>query len=399
MLWSHIARRYIFSPKSHSTINIIASVSVIAVAIPTAAMVILLSMFNGLSSTIERLYSAVDADIEIVAGKGQTFESDSIDLDAIAAVDGVVSATSYLEQSVLLSANGRRTTVLLRGIDDSYTNVFDIDKLVQYGDMSAIGRGEIILGSIAASELAAYTMQSDIEMFALNRKQVSTVLPSSGISHRSTMLGGVVMANAEIDAELALISLERAQQLLNYNGRITTIALRILSDSDAESIRDSVQSVVGNGFRVITRAEKHGSMNNIINMEKFVLLLIGVLIALIATFAIIGAVVMLITDKRRDIGTLRSMGASRVLIRRIFIGEGMMLATLGCIIGIVIGVGFCLLQQSIGLIRMPEEMIIEYYPVEILITDLLIITGVIVGVGYIVTRIGVKATLNRDKLQ
>lgn len=399
MLWSHIARRYIFSPKSHSTINVIASVSVLAVAIPTAAMVILLSMFNGLSSTIERLYSAIDADIEIVASKGQTFATESIDLDKIEAVEGVVSATQYLEQSVLLSANGRRTTVVMRGIDDSYTQVFHIDELVQYGDMSAIGRGEIILGSIAASELAAYTMHSDIEMFALNRKQVSTVLPSSGISHRSTQLGGVVMANAQIDAELALVSLEQAQQLLNYKDRITTIALRIASDGDVESIRSSIQSIVGDDYRVITRAEKHCSMNHIINMEKFVLLLIGVLIALIATFAIIGAVVMLITDKRRDIATLRSMGASRSLIRRIFIGEGMMLTALGCIIGIVIGVGFCLLQQNVGLIRMPEEMIIEYYPVEILMTDLVIIVGVIVGVGYIVTRIGVNATLNRDKVQ
>ena len=392
MLWSHIARRYMFSPKSHSTINIIAAVSIIAVAIPTAAMIILLSMFNGLSSTIEELYSTIDADMEIVANEGQTFRCSAIDRDAIGSIEGISSMTFYLEQSVILSANGRRSTVQLRGIDTSYTDVFSLDSHIQYGNMKAIDRGDILLGSIAAGQISAHNIGCEIEMFALNRKQVSTVLPMSGISHLKTHLGGIVITNADIDATLALISLPQAQQLLNYKDRVTTIALKTTPNADIEELRGMVQSMVGDDFRVITRNEKHASMNDIINMERFVIILIGSLIALVATFAMVGSVVMLIA-------ILKSMGASESLVRKIFTGEGMMLCGIGCAIGIAIGLTFCLLQQQLGIIRMPAEMVVEYYPVDIELIDTLLVAGVILCTGLLVTYISVKATLNRNRLQ
>lgn len=399
MLWSHIARRYMFSPKSHSTINVIAAVSVIAVAIPTAAMVILLSMFNGLSTTIEELYATVDADIEIVADRGQTFRRDEIDVEAVEQVEGICGVTSYLEQQVLIAANGRRTAVMLRGVDEDYDEVFDIQSYVYHGSIESILQGDIVLGSNVASTIGAYAVGCEVEMYALNRKQVSTVLPTAGISRRVARLGGVVATNADIDATLALLSVERAQQLLNYEGRITTIALRLLPDADVERVRNCVQQVVGEEFRVVTRDEKHASMNSIISMERFVIILIGGLIVLIATFAMVGAVVMLITDKQRDISILKSMGASERLVRRVFIGEGMMLCGVGCIAGIVLGVAFCLMQQHFGIIRMPQEMIIEFYPVEVRVTDILLIMGVVMGMGLLVTYVSVKATLNRNRLQ
>ena len=150
---------------------------------------------------------------------------------------------------------------------------------------------------------------------------------------------------------------------------------------------------------MITRNEKHASMNDIINMERFVIILIGSLIALVATFAMVGSVVMLITEKRGDIAILKSMGASESLVRKIFTGEGMMLCGIGCAIGIAIGLTFCLLQQQLGIIRMPAEMVVEYYPVDIELIDTLLVAGVILCTGLLVTYISVKATLNRNKLQ
>ena len=153
MLWLTFSRRYMFSPKSHSVINIIAMVSMVAVAIPTAAMIILLAMFGGLSRTIETIYSAVDADIEIIANRGQTFSSDSVDIELIRATEGVVAAAPYLEQSVMVATSSRRCTVRLRGVDSTYMEVLPISDFVVRGSVDALSQGNILLGTAASGSL------------------------------------------------------------------------------------------------------------------------------------------------------------------------------------------------------------------------------------------------------
>ena len=393
MLWFRFARRYMFSPKSHSVINIIASVSVLAVAIPTAAMIILMAMFDGLSSTVAEYNRAVDADIEIIPARGLTFVADSLDIEHIRNTEGVAATTSYIEQSVMASANGRRTTVALRGVDSTYTDVITIDKHLVFGDFNALKRGDIIMSSTVASSLAIYSTSTPIELYALNRKQISTLLPTSGISRYTTYLGGEVATNAENDASLAIGDLQRIQRLLNYNNRLSCIAIKVEQGADIEAVKSQLGSVAGDDFEVRTRDSKNASMNAILRIEKFAILLIGMLIATVAAFSIVGTVLMLITEKQGDIATLRAMGANKQLLVRIFAGEGMLLTITGCIIGTLLGVGFALGQQHFGWIKIPGNMLLESYPVDMSWADVAMVNIIMIAIGLMISHLTVRAKL------
>lgn len=399
MLWLKFSRRYMFSPKSHSVINIIAMVSMVAVAIPTAAMIILLAMFGGLSRTIETIYSAVDADIEIIANRGQTFSSNAVDIELIRATEGVVAAAPYLEQSVMVATSSRRCTVRLRGVDSTYMEVLPISDFVIRGSVDALSQGNILLGTAASGSLGIPNVNYPVELYALNRKQLSTLLPTGGISRHSCQLGGVVSANAEIDATFAMVDIDIAEKLLNYEDKLSGVAIKVEDREQIEGVKRVLQEIVGEHLTVRTREEKSVEMNSLIRLEKFAIILIGTFIAIIAAFAIVGAVVMLITDKRRDISTLRSMGASRGLIHKIFVGEGALLTLVGAAIGTMIGVGFSLGQEHFGWIKIPGNMVFESYPIELTVADTLLVLGIVIVAGLSISHLTVRARLrNEDKI-
>ena len=395
MLWSTFARRYMFSPKSHSVINIIAFVSLIAVAVPTAAMIILLGMFAGLSGTIEELSAATDADIEIVATRGSTLSDDSIAIEDIASIEGVEHVATYVEQSVIATAAGRRIPIMLRGVDSAYFDIIPVVQYLQYGRLESVAAGDMILGAALSGSLAAYGIGTQIELYALNRKQLSTLLPTSGISRLTTRLGGVVNANAEINSALAITDIGRVQRLLNYDGRITAIIVDVNDNADIDAVERSIESVVGTKADVLTREEQNASMNAILRMEKYAIVLIGLMIALVATFAIVGSVIMLITEKQRDIATLRAIGANRRLVRNIFVGEGMLLTLSGVLLGTLIGVAIALGQQYYGWVKIPVNSMLESYPVKLVTTDLLMVIVGVTLIGWAVSTLTVRARLKQ----
>lgn len=395
-MWFKFSRRYMFSPKSHSVINIIAMVSVIAVAIPTAAMIILLAMFEGINKTIDTIYSAVDADIEIVAERGQTFDSRLLSIEQLESIEGVHSAAPYLEQSVMLATNARRTTVKLRGIDTIYLNVLPISNFVVRGSIATLQDGSVVVGSAVASSLGIPSLNYPVELYSLNRKQLSTLLPTSGISRETSRIGGIVSANSEIDESLAIIDLGIAEKLLNYAGRWSGVVLKVESKEVTNNVKQSLKELVGEGFTVRTREEKSAEMNALISLERFAIILIGTFIAIIAAFAIVGAVVMLITDKRRDIVTLRSMGATKAFVREVFIGEGVLLSVVGCVIGTLIGVGFALGQQHFGWIKIPGNMVFESYPVALTAGDTLLVVAIVLVAGWSISSLTVRARLGKE---
>ena len=393
MLWFKFARRYMFSPKSHSVINIIASVSLLAVAIPTAAMIILMAMFDGLTATIQDYNRAVDADIEIIPARGLTFPSDAVDIAKIRGTEGVAATTSYIEQSVMASANGRRVTVSLRGVDSTYTDVISLDTHIVAGDFNSIRRGDVVLSATVASQLAVYGIGIPIEFYALNRKQISTLLPTSGITHHTSHLGGEVVTNTENDAALAVGELQRVQKLLNYEGKLSCIAIKVNHNANIEDVKARLSNIVGSDFEVRTRDDKNASLNAILRIEKFAILLIGLLIATVAAFSIVGTVLMLITEKKSDIATLRAIGASKRLVIRIFVGEGMLLTITGCILGTLLGVGFAIGQQCYGWIQIPGSMVMESYPVDLNWGDVAMINAIMIVIGLAISHLTVRAKL------
>lgn len=397
MLWLSFARRYMFSPKSHSVINIIAVVSIIAIAVPTAATIILLAMFGGLDKTIREIYATADADIEITSTQGQTFAQADIDYDAIANIEGVCNYTSYIEQSVIIATQSNRTAVTLRGIDSNYGKVLTTEKHIIDGSFESIQQGDVIAGVTIASTIGVYGIGAEVELYALNRKQMSTLLPTSGLSRMKSHLGGVSMANADLDAKLVLVDIAKAQELLNHDGKITHIAIDLTEGADIEHVRHEIEGIVGEGFEVLTREEKNASLNDIMELEKFIILLIGCFIALIAAFSIVGSVVMLLTEKRRDITIIKAMGGNDTLIRRIFVGEGLLLTICGTLIGTILGVGFALLQEHLGLIKLEGNMVVENYPIDINIYDIILVALIMISIGYLISQLTVRTTLRRYK--
>lgn len=394
---SKFVRRYLFSPKSHSVINIIASVSLLSVAVPTAAIIIFLAMFEGLERKVEELYMAVDADIELVAARGQMLDSSSLDFEAVRGVEGVEAIAPYIEQSIMLSATGRRETVTLRGVDSCYCDVLSIEEYVVDGELRSIYRGDILLGTTIASSLGVYGIGTEVELYALNRRQISSLLPLSGISRQTSHLGGVFSVNADIDSRLAIGEIGRVQHLLNREGRLSGVAIRIAEGEEVERVKQRLEWLVGDEVMVRTQAEKHSTMSAILRLERLAILLIGVLICLVATFSIVGALIMLITEKLRDIATLRSMGASNRLCRRIFIGEGLLLTFIGTMLGTLLGVGLALGQQHYGWVKIPGGFsILESYPVDLRFVDVVVVVAIIMTIGWLVSLFTVRARLNKN---
>lgn len=378
-------------------INIIACISLIAVAVPTAAMIILLSMFDGLSSTIERLNAAIDADMEVVAARGQTFALGDVAIEQIASCDGVEAVAPYIEQSVMASSAGRRTTIVLRGVDNRYFDVVALDELLQAGRLESIYSGDILLGVGICSELGAYGIGTQIELYALNRRQMSTLLPMSGISRMTTHLGGAVMGNNDISSTLAIGEIGRVQSLLNYNDRVSAIAIRAKDGAEIAQLEHTIEALVGEDMDVVTREEKYASTNAILRMERFAILLIGSLIVLIATFSIVGTVLMLITEKRRDIATLRALGAKHSLIVRIFTGEGALLTLAGVLLGTLLGTAIALAQQHFAIVKIPGDQFLGSYPVELNIGDIAVVVMVVIATGSLVSWLTVRAKL-KDRI-
>jgi lipoprotein-releasing system permease protein len=204
------------------------------------------------------------------------------------------------------------------------------------------------------------------------------------------------VANSDIDENLALGELHATQRLLNYDGRLSGIAISLTESANVERVSRAIESLAGEGFTARSREQKNASMNHILRMERFAIVLIGAMIALVATLSVVGSVIMLITDKRRDIATLRAMGANRRLIHQIFVGEGMLLCSVGCLAGIILGLALCLGQQYFGWVRIPgASSIVEFYPVSIELIDSLTIALIVLLLGWAITASTVRITLRK----
>ncbi len=405
MLWSKFALRYLLSRKSHSVINLIASISVLSVAVPVAAMVVLLSIFNGLEQTVEQMYSAFDADMTATPARGQTFDLSTVDFESLRRIDGVGEVTTYLEQMAMASAAGRRATLMLRGVDSAYTAVAPVDGYVVRGQWRTLGawrddgagrEEHIVAGYGLAAELGMPQLDSEIELYAVNRRQFSSLVPMSGVGRRRAMLSGIYMVNADLDKGFAMCDIGLAQKLFNYPGRASHIAFALDGRRNAESVRRDLQHALGDGFNVRTRDEKNVSMVRIMTYEKRTIFIIAFMVTLVAAFAVVGAVVMLLTDKRRDIATLRAMGAPWSMIRRIFVGEGMLMTLIGGGAGIAIGLALCWAQSRFDLITIPGGSPVGSYPVSVAAADILITAAAVAAAGYAVSSLTVRKVLKQE---
>ena len=403
MLPQFFARRYLFSPKSRSVVNLISGLSVAAVAMPVAAMIVLLSVFNGFESLVKSMCSAFDADLTVSARQGQTFAADAVDTAALRRIPGVEAMSFVLEESALLEHGDRQATATVRGVDDAYEAVFPLSDAVAAGEYRVrVGDLErLVIGQSMAYMLGVRTLaDADVGVYAVRRGSFSSLLPFDNYTRRTIPLGGVYTLDLETERTYVLASLRMAQELFSRPGRVSGLVVRLRDGADAVQVRDAVAQQLGGDYRVRTRYELRASFYRIMTYEKWGIYFIILLVLLVASFSLIGSLAMLIIDKRKDIRTLMTLGADVPLLRKIFVSEGMMVYLLGAAGGLVLGLALALGQQHFGWLKLSgQTFLLDAYPVEVHAADLVWITLTFVVMSYLISSLTVRAMIPRREIK
>ena len=404
MLTRLFARRYLFSRNARSVVNIIAGVSIFAVAVPVAAMVVLLSVFNGFESLVRLTASAFDADITVEAARGGSFEIERLRGTGTERAEGVAALSYAVEQGALLVHGGRQTTATVRGVDEAYADVMPVGETIVAGRYE-VQLGEdvnrLIPGSGVAAALGVHAFAFDnVEVYALKRGSFSTLLPMSGINRASLPVAGIFALDADTDSGNALTSLRAAQRLFDLEGRATSLMIRVADGRDRDRVAREVQRKVGGDFRVQTREERNATFYNLMRYEKWGIFFISLMVLVIASFSIAGTLAMLMVEKRDDMATLRALGADTALLRRIFTAEGLLVCGIGGLGGLAAGIALALVQQHFGIIAMPAgTFLVDRYPVELHGEDIAAVAAAFTAVAWAVSSVTVRSMLRGERVR
>jgi len=386
-----IARRYLFSKKSHNAINFISAIAVGGVALATMALVCTLSVFNGFRDLIGSLYTAFDPQLEVVPAKGKFAAADDPALEAVRRHPDVAVATECLEDNALLLFRDRPVVITLKGVADNYDQCTGIRQIL-YGTGNFRLRAADLHYGIPGIGLAALLGGTDygtLQVCAPRRgERLRMTNPAESFNADELLSPGVVFSvnQRKYDESYLLTSLSFAQSLFEQQGLVSALELKLRDGADTDRVKADLQRTVGTGFAVKDRAEQQEEVFGIMNIEKMVAYFFLTFIALVACFNIIGSVSMLIIDKRADVATLRSLGADDRLIVRIFLFEGRLISVLGAVIGLLLGLALCWGQQTYGWVRLGSSegsFIIDAYPVSVHAADLWLIFGTVVAVGFV----------------
>lgn len=399
MQW-RFALKYLTSPKSHSVINIIATVSLLAVVVPVAAMVILLSVFNGFESLVRDLYKVVDADIEISTSRTLHVNDASL-RSAVEGVDGVEAISFIMERQALLSYRDNRVAVRLRGGDENYSRVVPIEAYTSLGN-SVVQLGDLdrlMLGEGVAYELGMYSMAAgDVGVYSLGGGHIGSVMPTFAMRNESLDVCGTFVIDQQHATSFALTSLRAANRIFGVEDRADKLLVKVADDVSHNRVAEQLKKVLGREFKVTLREEKNEGFYAIMRYEKWAIFFVSLLVLVIASLSIIGTVIMLIIEKRDEYQTLLSMGADNAFIRGVFVREGLLISGIGGAIGLVLGVAVTLAQQCFGFVKMPNgSFLIDNYPVELQVTDLVMIFVVFIVVALGVSLLASATMIKRER--
>lgn len=382
-----IAARYLFSQKSHSAINVISIISVCGVAIITAALICTLSVYNGFTHLIGSLLSEIQPDIKILPASGKTLDGNDTLWSEIAAWDDVALLSPVIEETAL-AVYDRQLPVVVKGIPDNYDELTGLSHTIVTGEYmlrDSIVSYAIIGAGVAVRLEAGVAYSRPIELYAPHRRgRVNIANPAASFTSRRFFVSAAFYSNqAPYDDNVVYIPIDEARVLFDYPTEATAIELRCADGVSVERVVQQLEKKLGSNYVVQDRYKQNGESFRWMQIEKWITFLILVFILLIAAFNIVGALSMLIVDKKENIATLRNLGADNRLIVRIFMTEGWLISMIGALSGLVIGVLLCWLQQEFGLLRLGESgaFIVDAYPVRLEWGDTLVVTAVVLLLG------------------
>ena len=385
----YIARRYLFSKKSHNAINIISMVSVCGVVVATIALVCALSVYNGFNDLVSTLFSSFDPELKITPNTGKVFDPTTKEMQKVKSLPEIAIFSEVLQDNALVRYRDRQNVAVIKGVDNKFENLARIDSVLVDGRFALreddVDYSKLGIGLASALGINAGFV-SPMEIYAPKRdEKVNMANPAASFNVEYAYIGGVFCINQQIyDEGLMIVSLDLARNLFHYDKEVTAIELKLADGAGLSSVKKQIKEILGDKFKVQDRFEQQDASFKMMQVEKWMTFLILSFILAIALFNVVGSLSMLMIEKKEDVRTLRNMGADDKLIRCIFLFEGWMISGFGALIGITIGVILCLLQQELGLIKLGQTagaFIIDAYPVRLEMTDIITVFITVLTIG------------------
>lgn len=390
----YIAKRYLFSKKSHNAINVISGVSVCGVALATLALVCTLSVFNGFQELVATFFTAFDPELKITAVNGKVFDAQDKRIQSLRQLPEIEVFSESLEDNAMVQYNGKQAMVVIKGIEENFSQLTAIDSIL-FGRGDMVLYDEVVDYAIPGVELTSILgtgirFLDPLEVFAPKRgSQINMANPASSFQSAYLHSSGLVFAvnQQKYDASYILTSLQFARNLFQYDTEVSSIELKLVPGSNVKKTVGKINELLGDEFLVRDRYQQQEDTFRIMEVEKLISYLFLSFILLVACFNVIGSLSMLILEKRADVITLRGLGADNQTISRIFVFEGCLISFMGALVGIVLGLVLCYIQQEFGVISLGSgatagAFVVDAYPVSVHWQDILLILGTVLAVGF-----------------
>jgi len=382
-----IARRYLFSKKSTNAINIISGISVFGITVGVAALVIILSVFNGFGDLLGSLFDRFNPDVKITAKEGKVFTPEVLKLSQLRALESVDYFSETLEENAMFEYGKNTDFGIIKGVDEWFDEVTSIDTTVRRGRyrLREDGRNFAVLGFGMEQKLSASLndLVASINVYMPKRK-ASNSLMEQPFKKRPINFGGTFLVQqSDFDEHYVVVPLDFARELLSYDTEVSSIEIKLNPDADTRTAIADIRTIMGDRFEVKDRYEQNAAFFKIMNIEKWIAYVILSFTLILVAFNMVGSLWMLVIDKKQDIAILKSMGATATMVRNIFLSEGILLSLLGIFIGFAIAITACVLQQQFGFITLQggDAFLIEAYPVEMQLWDFIIVFITVLLIG------------------
>lgn len=389
-----IAMRYFFSKKELKVINIISLISLIGVGVVTMALLIVLSVFNGFTSLASDMLSYSNPDLIIEPNKGKVIDVKEINTQNLESLSQISAITPVVKESVLISFENTQSIVNMYGVEEEYFRIFNIDTTMQIGNTSLYTKDKpnCILGYSLMLKMSLFQGAEKhnipIQFCIPKKNPTNVIVPEDNLNIDKAIFSGSFMTRSEIDDNVAIVPLSFAQNLLELlPNQASSLNIKLKDSEKTEKVRSEIEKIIPKTYVVKNRLEQDPVYYKVVKAEKLAVYIILGFIIFIASFNIMGALSLLIMIKKKDIMILRTMGATKKDIRRIFFINGVMMSVIGMICGLILGIIFCLLQQHFGIIKMGSSYIIDSFPIKIYITDILAIFLMVVIISCLCTAI------------
>lgn len=395
-----IARRYLFAKKSHNVINIISAISAVGMAIGTAALIIILSIYNGFDELVKSTLSNVEPDILITPAKGKVFIPEGEAFDRIKANPMIGEYDLILQENVFVDYDGHQGIAKAKGVDSAFEAESPLAEHITNGEFS-LHKGQLpqmVVGAGLAYKMGmnpAFLASAEL-YFPIRDRNFSLANPAASIETVRMRPSGIFSVNQQIDDDLMIVPIEEMRKLLGYEEEVSGVEIRLAEGSTAKDIRSAIKDIqkeLGPEFKVLDRFRQNTSLYKMMRYEKAAIFLILIFVIIIIALNIFGSITMLIIEKKDDIETYRSLGATDQMLRRTFTLEGWLISLFGLAAGLVVGIGFSLAQQHFGFIKMPGSFLVNAYPVILQWQDVLATIAGVALIGYIIALLPVRRNI------